>query len=286
MKIDNIRAAFDNIFIQNKNNNYEILDSDLCEFTKEYIISNKNNIPMLYRFVPADYQSIRNLETNSLFLSQIGMMNDVFEGVPSSNENMFDSLNQNKNRAYVKAFSEKNDSLLMWAHYANNFTGFCIQYDLSEMDDKYLYHLFPVHYSNTRIIDEYTKWYLYELEDLKKCNNDLCASNETDFIKDKMALFLQKAKEWEYEKEWRIIATYDQIYNTADNVGNENIELYGIEDIRLSVDKCVKAIYLGPRMESEIKKHIKEICDRKGCTTMIYDTSLSNKKYELVFNRY
>ncbi len=42
---------------------------------------------------------------------------------------------------YVFCFSEIWDSLLMWAHYANNYNGYCIEYDMSKVRNFITYNL-------------------------------------------------------------------------------------------------------------------------------------------------
>jgi len=80
-------------------------------------------------------------------------------------------LNQNLK---VACFSEKNDSLLMWAHYAGNFTGICVEYDLCK-DEILKENCTRVKYST------------------KKINN---TKLETSFA---------KSSDWSYEKEWRLV---------------------------------------------------------------------------------
>ena len=36
----------------------------------------------------------------------------------------------------VSCFSEQNDSILMWAYYANGYKGICVEYDFSDMENK------------------------------------------------------------------------------------------------------------------------------------------------------
>ena len=57
-----------------------IYDFELIDLSRK-IIDNTYSIPRLFRFSNVDYYNIRGLETQSLFLSPIGTMNDVFEGL-------------------------------------------------------------------------------------------------------------------------------------------------------------------------------------------------------------
>lgn len=99
----------------------------------------------------------------------------------------FDSL---KDTVGVSCLSELDDSLLMWAHYANNHRGFCVEYDLMEINNVLKFTAIPVIYSK-----EKTCFNFFDLNSIE---------NEGLF-----KLFIQslssKSPEWSYEKEWRII---------------------------------------------------------------------------------
>lgn len=88
---------------------------------------------------------------------------------------------------------------------------------------------------------------------------------------------------WSYEKEWRLLATYAQIYNEADDVYDDQEDFYRINSQNVSVASCVKAVYLGPKMKQNIKEHIKEICTNRLENIPVYSTRLSKEKYELEF---
>jgi hypothetical protein len=84
-------------------------------------------------------------------------------------------------------FSETWKSILMWSHYANCHTGFCLEYDTEEMKDFKRSRLFPALYLEDQIdITDYVM-------------------NLT--LNTVLITMLSKAKEWEYEKEWRLLFT-------------------------------------------------------------------------------
>ena len=94
---------------------------------------------------------------------------------------------------YVFCFSEIWDSLLMWAHYANNYNGYCIEYDMSKVRNFITYNLYPV---------------LYERKYIDITQNLINMNNNTGLICN-----LAKAEEWSYEREGRIIEyTYRPLY--------------------------------------------------------------------------
>lgn len=98
----------------------------------------------------------------------------------------FDSL---KDTTGVTCLSESEDSLLMWAHYANNHRGICVEYNLLEINSVLGFTAIPVIYSGER-----TCFNFFNIQSIEK---------------DTLQLFIRsltsKSPEWRYEKEWRII---------------------------------------------------------------------------------
>lgn len=86
---------------------------------------------------------------------------------------------------FVFCFSEIWDSLLMWAHYANNYNGYCLEYNMNQVRDYITYNLYPVLYEND---------YIDITESL------INATSNAGHI-----CTLSKAHAWSYEKEWRIV---------------------------------------------------------------------------------
>lgn len=86
---------------------------------------------------------------------------------------------------------------LMWSHYANSHTGFCIEYDLSKMDkeSQFLHALYPIIYSKKPL-----------LSNIKACFY-------TDLTKD-MLTVMNKSSDWSYEEEYRLFcpANFNQDY--------------------------------------------------------------------------
>lgn len=269
------------IFKDANANGYQVSDSDLVEYTEHIILPNKKHLPHLYRYMPATYYNIRGLETQELFLSSVGSMNDIFEGITCEiTDDTIDKLTALDTIAYLKSFSEERNSLLMWAHYADSYSGMCVEYDFSKLPEKYLFHLFPVIYTDTRLAEQSLNFTIAAHKDNIRMNEDNCYPNEPEWLKDILSNFLIKAKPWSYEKEWRLIATYSQIFNSGEDMDDEQTELYDISSQKISVSNCIKAIYLGPRMKTDIKDHIKEIAQKTGIS-QVYDTKISSKRFEI-----
>lgn len=141
-----------------------------------------------------------------------------------------------KETVSIACFSEKYDINPMWAHYADNHKGICIEYNFWE--DKLLRDIcFPVCYVD------------------KAYNNDICLKILKDFkAKNRLIsqLFLKKGKYWNYEKEWRIVIPNNFKSNKL-NFRWKNRKRY-LEFLK------PKSIYLGYNINNDDKKYMKAIC--------------------------
>ena len=92
-----------------------------------------------YKFRNADQASFifDILLNNRLFCSDVKMLNDAVEGVAAytSHNNAKDSIQQieiAKSQYRICSLSETYDCHLLWAHYANGFSGVAIELELPE----------------------------------------------------------------------------------------------------------------------------------------------------------
>lgn len=124
--------------------------------------------------------------------------------------------------AYAACFSEDNTSILMWAHYARNNSGICLEYDFNQLDnDNFLrLSLFPVKYLNTPI---------NVLDLLTDEKRTLCNYPEEAAV---LCAALSKASVWEYEHEWRMFFVSLGSFNKLQ---------------RVALTRCLspKAVYFG-----------------------------------------
>ena len=211
----------------------------------------------LYRYSPADYYNIRNFETGRLRLTCNGELNDIYEGLPVFDIEGEDKekLQELKDCAYIKCFSEDYRSNLMWAHYADNHKGICVEYDLSLLDWKndIWRHIFPVLYENDRPFS--AEAVLKICDSQNWLNFDIFQNaypSEASILNDALIMYLFKGTEWEREKEWRIIYSKYQLYCNSGN---------GVIDNMIAFD-CATAIYLGQRIDPEVRSNIAEIVNR------------------------
>lgn len=112
--------------------------------------------------------------------------------------------NEIRQNALVSCFFEGNiQNSLMWAHYANNHKGFCIEYELKESDPQ-IFNFNRVNYVST-LPEIYATELLF---------------NPYETV---ARVVYSKSIEWSYEKEWRYVEFYAE--HGADVVNGKNIYL-------------------------------------------------------------
>jgi hypothetical protein len=153
----------------------------------------------------------------------------------------------------VCSFSAVNDSLLMWAHYADNYKGLCIEYDLESLnaDDPFRKDLHPVKYSN-------------QFYDLRPFAENLIAKDRQSLNPFYINLcVMHKHTGWEYEQEWRMIKHSDA--NTAG---------------RALSAPTPSGVFLGSMFDEIASRELLDICKREGIA--IYKMHLALDRFELL----
>ena len=237
------------------------------------------NIPSkLYKYQPYKENRISAIINKKLWFSMPKDMNDPFDcrGVCWNTDEIenflktrvhkdkikeFDSIDSIvegaiaslRNNIKISCFSEELFSMPMWSHYANNHTGFCIEYDFTRLsyENDLTKYLFPVGYESHR----------YDITDLLKM-----AISEPDDPRVNLFFFLMLLKQsrWSYEKEWRIIKMKRPEEKEFKN---------GLEDCPLKPT----AIYLGVNFDKNEVHSVKE--KLKGLDIPIYALKVSNSEF-------
>ncbi len=166
-------------------------------------------------------------------------------------ETSISTIQRVKELLRVACFSEINDSILMWSHYADNHKGFCIEYDLSDWDCSD--HLKPVQYVNERHY-------------IRSNFADNLSPNAGREIMD-AALF--KSAEWSYEKEWRLVMSAVEIIKPK---FKGTIPALFLEDF-------ITAVYIGTKAE---EKYCAKICEHYRKTDVkVYRMQMQTDCYKL-----
>lgn len=188
--------------------------------------------------------------------------------------------NMFKENCGIACFTERPDSLTMWAHYAENHKGICFEYSKDELvklssplgGDV----LFPVYYSDD--MQDFTVEFLeagvqhvpeliesYNKNDYHPYGNQLIEFGwKNNYIQ---SFGSHKATAWESENEWRLI------YPLPDSATDE--EHY----IKLPIS----SIYLGTDISDEDATLIKGTVDKYAPEISLYKMRISPNRFELEY---
>ena len=146
----------------------------------------------------------------------------------------------------VSCFSETNDNLLMWSHYANRCRGFCLEFDTRREP---FHKLRKVIYQDT----------MPEIDPLP-----MMLKNDYTQMVD---LFCTKSQHWSYEREWRAIHKHA---GTAYTYKKETL----------------KAIYFGPDIEDSERDIISTIVYCEHPEVKLFRGHRSTTEFKVEFQQF
>ena len=149
------------------------------------------------------------------------------------------------------------DNQLMWSHYANSYSGICVEYDFEKMNE-FIGFILPVAYSNDRPTLSLND---LGLDEYKKDENGNWIAGEVD-VSALLSYLSAKNKCWDYEEEWRIINQVDEPYKS----------------IFVNVP-FVKSITLGLNLDELCKCLIWDVCKEQGIDC--YQLIINQNDYQL-----
>jgi hypothetical protein len=154
------------------------------------------------------------------------------------------------------SFAGRNDSILMWSHYADNHQGFCVEYDIHKIPESHQFRrtLFPIIYSKR----------LYDSTELVVDWIEKPRSDWNPYFP--LLPFVHKAEDWSYEKEWRLL------FVTPEPVSNHALSA-----------PIPARIFLGARMKETAKKEIVELIGDKPIE--IHQMRLADDSFVLIPER-
>ena len=139
-----------------------------------------------------------------------------------------------RKRFGVCCFSEKRDNILMWAHYAKQHTGFCLEFDIDNDFFRPITCATKVEYDAI--------W-----PELNVMQLDSAPEGELG------KKLLIKADDWEYEQEWRIV-------ETKKGSGIQNFP-----------EDALSGVILGCRIERTDKENLIEWCRKRKRKPTLYE---------------
>lgn len=144
------------------------------------------------------------------------------------NEYLQEIYNEVFSQIGIFCVSAKGDSTQMWAHYADNHQGICLEFN-AELLTKSLGLMKKVHYNDTP--------------------NSIHSGFANMTEKETIALFCSKQKEWEYEHEYRFIKPGSDMKIQTE---------YSFQK------EALKAVYFGLECSEENKELYRQICKESG----------------------
>jgi hypothetical protein len=206
----------------------------------------------LYRYRSLDKleRELEAIEEGYLYCSPYSKLNDPMEGVFSSSEILRNSANyrtvrnairNKKSQIGICSFSETHDHELMWAHYANQFSGVCIAYSLSRL----LTNL----QTNVSLVRMY-----YD-----EHGPTVYRTNKTPIELAKMVLSY-KSYRWLYEREWRMFAEQGKVAYGSTN--------------------CVTHVYFGSRINTKKRARFENALDALNISSSSMSISKYLIKFE------
>lgn len=201
-------------------------------------------------------RDLDTLKNNQIFLPTLSQLNDPCEGAfhdqitsdssgflhPYFKEDFKNFFEGNRKRG-IYSLSKLPNHELMWAYYANSHAGFCIEYDLNELEK----------------IDDFVCKF-----DIQYCQSFPQVSFGTVFVNNSIEKILRftvgsKSEAWAHEQELRLVT-----------------DSYGLKYIS---EECVTAIYFGLRMPDFLEEDCKNQISRKDIMQALSNRNI--KYYEM-----
>ena len=159
-------------------------------------------------------RELSTIDENYIWCSDFKELNDPMEGIydadPNVPDQIKDQLFRRKLAFGICSFSEINNHELMWAHYADQFRGICIEYCFAE-----LRNFLPQYVEFVRL--SYNED-AYRVDREHSLDHDLPKK-----------ILCNKNHRWLYEREWRLL---------NQDLGRLDISAH-----------CISAVFVGNRIE-------------------------------------
>ncbi|MGZ5054895.1 MAG: DUF2971 domain-containing protein [Methylobacter sp.] len=185
----------------------------------------------------------------------------------------------------ILSLSKTKNNLLMWSHYADSHKGFVIGFD--ETHDFFhpkngqnpINNLRDVNYVSLRSVAQWE-------------------TNEEAYL----SIFFEKPKDWDYEKEVRVIRHFNHHSITVERAGypfyeqtvnftfKDNKKISGYDGLNYPIylfdlpKECIKCVCLGANAQPKLIEGIIDAIKSNNLTVELYETKMSETQHELEFS--
>lgn len=194
-----------------------------CAIKMFYELVNNKDIRLtkgqqkLFAIINGEFNHMKKLRNKNPYYTEIPMINGFIKQVIKANpqvkvdldkyyedfkNEIMKKIDEIKDKALISCFSKRNDSTLMWSHYADSHRGICIEYNFPAKDN----------YKKVKYTNKRPQMKLFNLisaflghtivgKELK--------ADEYKYTKEILKPFFVKSIDWKYEDEVRCIYTTD-----------------------------------------------------------------------------
>lgn len=254
-----------------------------CAVQMVFELVNNNDLKLtkaqqnLFLFIKGEFNLIKKLLNKYPYYKEVPMINDLIKKVIKSNpqikvnldeyykefkEKMLNKIDEFKGKVLISCFSKRNDSTLMWSHYADSHRGICLEYNMPS-NDNYK----EVEYTNKR-----PQMRLFNLISAflghKMIGKELNAY-EYKYTNDILKPFFVKSLDWKYEEEVRCIYTEGDYKNTDIKYDGDNYF------VRLG---DIKKIYIGCKAIGHKVDEIIELASHRKIPVIFMKESIDEFK--------
>ena len=171
-------------------------------------------------------------------------------------------ITESRDKARITCFSKRNDSILMWSHYANSHNGVCFEFE----EDRPFFK--DVIYSEERPkIDLYkamTRILGYDFL------NERITYQDKVLVESILTPFFIKSKEWSYEEEVRCLLSDDEL----------NTEGFEYRDGKEFLKMRISKIYVGAKASGEKLNEILRLASHRAIPVIFMKES--KERYAII----
>ncbi|MGG0425831.1 DUF2971 domain-containing protein [Priestia megaterium] len=140
---------------RNKITSGDILNDYPILSTKKNWVFNRSQLDEMKSIIPERlYNELMKYESDNILNLEVDDLLDAFLRFYKQgfNEQLYKLIEFIQKQTFITCFTERNDSILMWSHYANNHTGFCLEYDFKKPNNitfnpLIIEYLYPIRYN-------------------------------------------------------------------------------------------------------------------------------------------
>lgn len=183
-------------------------------------------------------------------------LRDAKERFKNNPQEVQDNLDkETEKKVGILALTENYENLLLWAHYGNKHTGFCV-----ELDAQLLNKIVNVEFNNNQ-----EPAFLFKVKYQNKFPIIIPCKHSSE--QRTQLEFLIKSKDWKYEQEWRIIL------------------LNGSRQKRSLPPEVFKKIFFGLNSNSNDIERSKDLLSQFNPKIELYKAAKKKDAFRLVFKR-